>query len=60
MINIIGLTGPMGVGKSTYARKIKDEQDGVIYSFAHSREMLSVLVGRHPVYEEQECSDQLA
>lgn len=54
MINIIGLTGPMGVGKSTYARKIKDEQDGVIYSFADTlKEMLSVLVGRHPVYENK-------
>lgn len=44
----------MGVGKSTYARKLKDEQDGVIYSFADTlKEMLSVLVGRFPVYENK-------
>ena len=54
MINIIGLCGPMGVGKSTYARKIAEEQDGVIYSFADTlKEMLAVLVGRHPVYENK-------
>ena len=52
---LIALTGPMGVGKTTYAKKLAEEMDGVIYSFASTlKEMLVTLVGRGPIYEDKE------
>ena len=52
---LIALTGPAGVGKSTYAKKLSEEMDGVIYSYASTlKEMLTCLVGRDPIYENKE------
>ena len=52
---LIALTGPAGVGKSTYAQKLSSEMDGVVSSFASVlKEMLSTLVGRTPIYDDKE------
>jgi hypothetical protein len=53
---LIALCGPAGVGKSTHAEKLSADCDGVIYSFASVlKEMLSILVGRKPIYDDKDA-----